>query len=291
MRGGRFGRFDKLSDRKGDSDRKSIWHISCRRRNEKHITMRQSNICAALLAIVCCGVCARAQDRIHLVDSRRVIEAKVIEIGEVDLLYKLYNNLDGPDYRLSLSRIASIDFENGTRQVFAGQSASGPYVDGYIDGYDDGLLDYRWGGYYLGNRRLRGQDLTDYIGYSLYGGKYRKANNQYFWGAALTGIGVLILVGTVTDQLYQSKFNNDPAFQDKFYKDHHSNDKTIGYILGYAAGAACLGTGIPLWRKADRTLNEIADDYNRNYGRRNLGYSSSLSVGSTRSGIGLAFNF
>lgn len=252
--------------------------------------MRLRNIFAAMLAIVCCGFFAQAQDRIHLLDSRRVIEAKVIEIGEVDLLYKLYNNLDGPDYRLSLSRIACIDFENGTRQVFGGQGVTGPYVDGYMDGYDDGLLDYRWGHYYLGDRRLRRQDLTDYIGYSLYGGKYRKANNQYFWGAALTGIGAVILIGTVTDQIYQSNFNNNPAFQDDFFKDH-SNNNVAGHVIGYVAGAACLGAGIPLWIKADRTLNEIADDYNRNYGRRGLGYSSSITVGSTRSGIGLALNF
>ena len=149
-----------------------------------------------MLAIVCCGVCAQAQDRIHLLDSRRVIEAKVIEIGEVDIIYRLYNNLEGPDYRLSTSRIESIDFENGTRQLFAGRRgfATGPYADGYMDGYDDGCLDYRWGHYYLHDRRIRRQELTDYIGYSLYGGKYRKASNNYFWGMALTGYGVLALI-------------------------------------------------------------------------------------------------
>lgn len=111
--------------------------------------MRLRNIFAAVLAMVSCAVCAKAQDRIHLLDSRKIIEAKVIEIGEVDLLYRLYGNLDGPDYRISLSRVASIDFENGTRQVFTRGGITGPYVDGYIDGYDDGRLDYRWGNYYL----------------------------------------------------------------------------------------------------------------------------------------------
>lgn len=90
--------------------------------------MKLKTILTVALAIVCCGL--SAQDRIHLVDSRRVIEAKIIEIGEVDIIYKLYNNLDGPDYRLSVSRIESIDFENGTRQVFADRRrmATGPYA-------------------------------------------------------------------------------------------------------------------------------------------------------------------
>lgn len=252
--------------------------------------MRPSNICAAILAVVCCGVCANAQDRINLLDSRRVIEAKIIEIGEVDILYKLYNNLDGPDYRLSVSRISSIDFENGTHQVFAGNNVTGPYVDGYLDGYDDGRLDYRRGHYYIHDRRLHGEELSDYIGYSLYGAKYRKASNQYFWGISLTGVGAAIIIFAATEHICQNRLNNDPDFQDNFFKDHSNN--TGGYIIGgYAAGAVCLGVGIPLWVKADKTFNEIADDYNRNYGRRNLGYSSSLTAGPTRSGLGLALNF
>lgn len=252
--------------------------------------MRPSNICAAILTIVCCGVCANAQDRIHLLDSRRVIEAKVIEIGEVDLLYKLYNNLEGPDYRLSLSRVSSIEFENGTRQVFAGNETTGPYVDGYLDGYDDGLLDYRRGHYYIHDRRLRRGEIADYIGYSLYGEKYRKAMKNQFWGIALTSVGVCIVVSSAVSHIFDSQANNDPAFQDEFFKEH-SNYNPTGYIIGYAAGAACLGVGIPLWVKSDKAFNEIADDYNRNYGRRNLGYSSSVTVGPTKSGIGLAFNF
>ena len=88
--------------------------------------------------------------------------------------------------------------------------------------------------------------------------------------------------------VFESRMNSDPAFQDDFFKD---NSNTLGYVLGYATGAACLGVGIPLWVKGDRQLNGIADDYNRNYGHRNLGYGSSLTVGPTRSGIGLALNF
>lgn len=251
---------------------------------KKTITMKLKTILTVALAIVCCGL--SAQDRIHLVDSRRVIEAKIIEIGEVDIIYKLYNNLDGPDYRLSVSRIESIDFENGTRQVFADRRrmATGPYADGYFDGYDDGCLDYRRGHYYMHDRRLRRQELTDYIGYSLYGEKYRKASNQYTWGMMLTGAGVFAVIASTSGLTFESKKNN--------IMDESSDSASVaGYVLGYAAGAACLGFGIPLWIKGDKAFNEIADDYNRNYGRRGLGYSSSLSIGPTCSGIGLALNF
>ena len=98
--------------------------------------MKLKTILTVALAIVCCGL--SAQDRIHLVDSRRVIEAKIIEIGEVDIIYKLYNNLDGPDYRLSTSRIESIDFENGTRQVF--ETAGGWRQDRMLTGTWTGMM-------------------------------------------------------------------------------------------------------------------------------------------------------
>lgn len=258
---------------------------------EKAITMKLKTILTVALAIVCCGL--SAQDRIHLVDSRRVIEAKIIEIGEVDIIYKLYNNLDGPDYRLSVSRIESIDFENGTRQVFTDRRhlATGPYANGYFDGYDDGCLDYRRGHYYMHDRRLRRQELTDYIGYSLYGEKYRKASSQYTWGMILTGIGAFGISITTMDLIFSNREKNDPNFQDDFFKKNSGPSNGTGYAVGYAASAACLGFGIPLWVKGNKKFNEIADDYNRNYGRRNLGYSSSVTIGPTSSGIGLALNF
>ena len=63
------------------------------------------------------------------------------------------------------------------------------------------------------------------------------------------------------------------------------------YDAGGITGAACLGVGIPLWIKGNRKLNAIADDYNQRYGRNAYGYKSSLSVGPTGNGIGLALNF
>ena len=56
-------------------------------------------------------------------------------------------------------------------------------------------------------------------------------------------------------------------------------------------GAACIGVGIPLWVKGNRKLNAIADDYNQRYGRNAYGHASSLSIGSTANGVGLALNF
>jgi hypothetical protein len=57
------------------------------------------------------------------------------------------------------------------------------------------------------------------------------------------------------------------------------------------AGAAGLGAGITLLVKGNKKMNEIADDYNQRYGHTAHGSKSSLNVGTTAHGIGLALNF
>ena len=63
------------------------------------------------------------------------------------------------------------------------------------------------------------------------------------------------------------------------------------YIAEGIAGAACLGTGITLWTKGNKKLNAIADDYNQRYGGKAYGSGTSLSIGTTGNGMGLALNF
>ena len=58
---------------------------------------------------------AFAQDIIHTIDGRS-IEAKILEINDDDILYKTFDNQDGPDYRMSVGRVARIVFQNGTEK-------------------------------------------------------------------------------------------------------------------------------------------------------------------------------
>ena len=73
-----------------------------------------------ILICVLSGLCgnAFAQDIIHTIDGRS-IEAKVLEINDDDILYKTFDNQDGPDYRMSVGRVARIVFQNGTEKSFA----------------------------------------------------------------------------------------------------------------------------------------------------------------------------
>ena len=114
------------------------------------------------------AICAEgfAQDIIYTLDSRR-IEAKVLEITDDDIRYKTFDNLEGPDYRMSLDRVVRIVFENGTEKVFSQvplfvpnpYEGIGPY--GSYGPY--GPLSFHWGYYYDRRGRVYEEQLRDYL--------------------------------------------------------------------------------------------------------------------------------
>lgn len=111
--------------------------------------------------------------------------------------------------------------------------------------------------------------FTPMMGYTVYGSQYRKARAKKEWGTTLT-----LCIAPLAIAYLGWAIDDGTGF-------------AIG--LGVAGTAACLGAGIPLWVKGQRELDWMMDDYARRYGPRP--YSSSLSVGPTGNGVGLAFNF
>lgn len=253
-----------------------------------------------LLALgIALPVCLSAQDYIHTVDTKP-IAAKVTEIGEEYVIYRSYDNPDGPDYRISTWRILKIVFENGTEKIFA---HTGPYAVNPFDttpyyaapSCHGHALRYHNGHYYYENERLRNEQIADYIGYSLYGTGYLSAKRKYSWGIVLTCIGAgSVIMGAA---LHANVISMERFEKDNFsgqYGFHSSgsmngNNEYIGVAACYIIGAGGLGAGIPLLVKGQRGLRKIADDYNRNYGPDSKGYS--LNIGTTRSGVGLSLNF
>lgn len=58
-----------------------------------------------------------AQDVIVMKDGSTIL-AKVLKITKTEVTYKKYNNLQGPEYTMSISDIVSINYENGTKEDF-----------------------------------------------------------------------------------------------------------------------------------------------------------------------------
>lgn len=227
------------------------------------------------------AVCTQglAQDIIHTFDSAP-IEAKVLEIGESSILYKAYNNPDGPNYRMSVDRIVRIVFENGTERVFARPNlfATSPYRYDY-----SGPIHYRWGHYYGRYGRIDEDRLQDYLGVSLYGSQYITAKRQYTWGYSLTLAGSTLLIFTIFEAAAHADFMSRAP-------SGFSSGDAISVVCGLA-GAAALGAGIPLWVSGNKKLNALADDYNKKYGNSGHSYAPSLNLGATSNGVGLAFRF
>ena len=232
--------------------------------------MKQGFVTIAIFFFFSLG--AVAQDIIHTKEGSDII-SKVLEINENDIIYKDYYNLEGPDYRIDKMRVISIDFENGRKELFRLPVSplgnySGSHYD-YMDRYDRG-------------GSMSRSDYMDYIGYSLYGSEYVKAQNKYYWGLGLTVGGAGLLVFAILVHNGTEEYNN-------FSQSHHSSSS--GYIVFYVSGVACLGAGIPLWVSGGKRLRRIADDYHRNYVKPNIKNNVSLNLGPTQSGLGLALNF
>lgn len=228
-----------------------------------------------LLALGLMFFCAEsfAQDIIHTLDQRP-IEAKVLEITDDYVRYKTFNNLEGPDYRMSVNRIMRIVFENGTEKSFVNTPLAATSLYGPVR--------YRHGRYY-DYRGVPVDSYDYYMGVALYGSDYTKARSRLFWGISLTGLGAALVTASAVGSSMVADYNRGVSGYGRV-----SNDTET--ILG-VMGAACLGAGIPLWISGNRKFNKIADDYNRNYGRGNVGYAPSLQLKSGANGVGLSLCF
>ena len=111
--------------------------------------------------------------------------------------------------------------------------------------------------------------FSDSVGLSLYGSRYRKAKSSKNWGLFLT---TLVAPASGAFIIYSL--------------DHKVQG---GALVGGAALAGSLGAGIPLWIKGRRELDAMLDDYAQRFSPKP--YSSSVTVGPTANGVGLALSF
>ncbi len=70
-----------------------------------------------MFAMLIVGQMVSAQDIIVL-KSGDLIQSKVLEVGENDLKYKKWDNIDGPTYTMSLAKILSVNYQNGKKDIF-----------------------------------------------------------------------------------------------------------------------------------------------------------------------------
>ena len=71
-----------------------------------------------LMAITISGLKGSAQDIIAKKDGQ-IIKAKVVEISETSVLYKYFDNQEGPTYSIKIENIFSLTYENGQQEKFS----------------------------------------------------------------------------------------------------------------------------------------------------------------------------
>ena len=70
-----------------------------------------------LLFVLCTGTVS-AQDVIVKKDGSTIL-SKVLEVGQSEIKYKKFDNLDGPTYTIKKSELQSINYQNGAKDTFS----------------------------------------------------------------------------------------------------------------------------------------------------------------------------
>ena len=76
-----------------------------------------------LVVVIGLGFTTKAQDVITLKNGTD-INALVQKIGEAEIVYKKFDNPNGPNYTLKKSEILMVRYENGTKDIFSEESNS-----------------------------------------------------------------------------------------------------------------------------------------------------------------------
>ena len=83
------------------------------------------NLIIIIVAVVMAGGSMQAQDTISMRNGEK-INAKVMEIGLEQIRYKKFNDLSGPVYVVDKNQVFTINYENGSQDVFEQSAAKLP---------------------------------------------------------------------------------------------------------------------------------------------------------------------
>lgn len=235
-----------------------------------------------LLFAVALAFCSAlsAQDVIFTRDGRE-IQAKVLEVGTEEIVYRKWNNPDGPEYHLRLSDILEIRYENGDVESYApsvdGEAGMVRRFRGQVGGYDTDLYFYSE---YPEGRLYRSGALIMVRGVSVSPGavldsdlydRWRSGESMRLWGMASWATGSGLLLGALPMALVDSGLNN-------------------GSLACILTGGLLVLVGVPLHVSGNSMLESVVDEQNA---RREPGaaFAPSFNFGAQRHGIGFALNF
>ena len=199
----------------------------------------------------------KAQDVIVKKDNSTII-SKVTKIGETEIEYKKWSNLDGPIYTINRSEVISINYQNGEVDKFDNVSNTPIVIQQHNDS-QKGYMERDGSGLKLNGRMLSDSEVKDLIGEDYYN-TYMSAKGQINGGGFFTATFIISLVGTVGLAAY-SITNKDPSLLQSVY--------ITGAVADISLLLMCILNGAGKGR-----MDWVANEYNR----KNSGYGYSYNL-------------
>ena len=256
-------------------------------------------ILAASLAMLLCGVKSHAQDIILTTDGQLVM-AIVSEISDATVTYKTPDNPNGPDYKLSTSKIQKIRFSNGTEQVFTqpAPQAAQPAQPAQPSAFQPADRQPTYSGAPVGQRTYMEYSRGEFevAGRELYEGEYRNYFNadefETVNGAMRqrgAGKGLMIAGGAILGAGLLCFIPGYICWVESVADSYYDLDWTAYAFMWSGVGLISVGgtlmtIGIPIYCVGDSRLRWAASSYNQ---RNQL----ALSLGAGRNGAGLFLRF
>ena len=253
-------------------------------------------ILAASAAMLLCGIKANAQDVI-LTNDGELIMAVVSEISDSEVVYKAFDNQEGPNYRISAAKVQKIRFANGTEQVFAQpvqqsnvptafQAADRTPVYSAESTTRQGYMEYTRGEFEVAGRELYEGEYRNYFNadeFETVNGAMRQRSagkGLMIAGGATLGAGLILFIpGTI---LWYDSLKEAPS--SPYYYDPAAYAVMCSGAALVSVGGTLMTIGVPLFCIGNSRLSWAADSYNQ---RNQL----ALSFGAGRDGAGLFLRF
>ena len=260
-----------------------------------------------------------AAQQIIVTKSKEQIKAKIIEISDTQIKYRIYGSTDDtPVLTMTASEIKSVLFEDGyvyTFDTLAQQDIKQQYeqsdaveipnlTDTVQEEYQLKLstgktlvfrtgvpIETRKGKYFYGKEELRSKDYADFMrqlcpdSYSAY---RRSKTCDFFCDAAMFASG--FFWGWSIGDVFEAM--NHFGEEDEFGHDKGDEIMLKKFLPHFGIGLGiCLFIGVPLYNKAIKLNTKSINYFNQNCAFKPTKPQSEISVNLTTNGAGISFRF
>ena len=244
-----------------------------------------------------------AGDIIVTTSSER-IDAKIVEVSETEIKYKRQDNLNGPTFVLSTSKIATIIYANGSVQAFEQKKqqpttttyGSGAINTSHSSDYRPGMIEKKGDYYWLGDTRMDEEQYFAYIQKNCEAAwdSYRLGNRLWRAGFGLLGAGggiwltgLIVTCTTMGTYTYTYNVNTGQIYNSSLKVNW---DQYYAGVSLLAIGSAALTASVPLIVVGAIKRNNSHNVYNEECAPKNTA-ALSLDLQASQNGLGLALKF